>query len=134
MNSVTLLFNPNNCVDKTYILEHNWAILKQCKILLGERMSVLKDVLDLKKQSEESSNKVHIPEGISFSDANKAKIIISVVKGDLVLTKVIRTLDSYTTESIVLRKDHIPFIGELLLEFYNKGNFNKLKSKLEEEN
>ena len=100
-------------------------------------MSVLKDIVDNKKEqkdmNEEKSGKINIPEGISFLDANKSKVVISVIGNDLMLTKVIRQLDSYTTESIVLKKEHIPFIGEVLLEFYNKGNFDKLKSKLEEE-
>ena len=99
-------------------------------------MSIFKDFL--KRQVElqedvktEAVNKVTIPEGISFTDANKSKVILSVVGDSLKITKVIRKNNYYTTEDILLKKDYIPFLGKILLNFYNDGNINKIKEKLE---
>lgn len=97
-------------------------------------MSVFKDVLKMNRSEESSVNEnkgINLPEGISFLDANKSKVVVSVCNNSLLITKLIRNLDSYSIENIVLKKEHIPLLGELFLEFYNKGNFDKLKSKLE---
>lgn len=102
-------------------------------------MSIFKDILEKKPSADQQSKtkrEITIPEGISFLDANKSKIIVSVVNQNLVITKMIRDSNSYITEDIVLKKDCIPFLGEVLLEFFDKGNIDKLKAKLkvDEEN
>lgn len=100
-------------------------------------MSIFKDFLnkriELQKEEEEKEtvNKVTIPEGITFTDANKSKIVLSVVGDSLKITKVIRKNNCYTTEDILLKKEYIPFLGKILLNFYNDGNLNKIKEKLE---
>lgn len=101
-------------------------------------MSIFKDLLnkrnELQKEEEEEKetvNKVTIPEGITFTDANKSKIVLSVVGDSLKITKVIRKNNCYTTEDILLKKEYIPFLGKILLNFYNDGNLNKIKEKLE---
>lgn len=99
-------------------------------------MSVFKDLLNKrvesqKEEEKETVNKVIIPEGITFTDANKSKIVLSVVGDSLKITKVIRKNNCYTTEDILLKKEYIPFLGKILLNFYNDGNLNKIKEKLE---
>lgn len=99
-------------------------------------MSIFKDLLNKrvesqKEEEKETVNKVTIPEGITFTDANKSKIVLSVVGDSLKITKVIRKNNCYTTEDILLKKEYIPFLGKILLNFYNDGNLNKIKEKLE---
>ncbi len=99
-------------------------------------MSIFKDLLNKqnelqKDEAKESVNKVTIPEGITFTDANKSKIVLSVVGDSLKITKVIRKNSCYVTEDILLKKEYIPFLGKILLNFYNDGNLNKIKEKLE---
>lgn len=99
-------------------------------------MSIFKDLLKKQvelpeEQEKEADNKVTIPEGISFTDANKSKIVLSVIGDSLRITKVIRKNNCYITEDILLKKEYIPFLGKILLNFYNDGNLNKIKEKLE---
>lgn len=96
-------------------------------------MSILKDILtkgNTIEQTLDSKEKITLQSGVTFLDANKSKIVVSVVDNNLVITKVIRNLESYSTEDIVLKKEFIPVLGEMFLEFYNKGNLNKIQSKL----
>lgn len=95
-------------------------------------MSIFKDVMSNIEKSSNSQENQRIPEGISFLDKNLSLTVLSVAEdGSFNITLFERESNEYSKHKIVLDKEHIFFIGKAMSEYLKNGNFNKLKSKVE---
>lgn len=92
-------------------------------------MSLLLDVVK-KNSQEKNEKKISFSEGIQFTDANKKKVVVSVDDGLLKLSIFERGSDQYFVSDMLLKKDFIPVLGKILLDFYENGNLKESQKKL----
>lgn len=92
-------------------------------------MSLLLDVVK-KNSQEKNEKKISFSEGIQFTDANKKKVVVSVDEGLLKLSIFERGSDQYFVSDMLLKKDFIPVLGKILLDFYENGNLKESQKKL----
>lgn len=94
-------------------------------------MSIFTDVL--KKENEKKlENNISFSEGIQFTDANKKKVVVSAEGDCLKFSIVERNFDKYVVSEFSLKKELVPFFGEIFLDFYENGNLKKCQEKLQQ--